>query len=185
MKSSHRILAAIGLLLIPMLASYGCSAKPPEEEPKLAHAAMEKAKSVQAEKLAVVDWGQAMQSLADADKDVKINRFGDAKMFYLRAESRFNKAYTVAKARYDSLLKEVDENQTAIASHYGTLKARLASARVPAKTKKEVEATCLELDKAIAEVDKFRTSGNAIQAKLSSQEVLKKVYDTEKSLEKK
>lgn len=185
MKSSHRILAAIGLLLIPMLASYGCSAKPPEEEPKLAHQAMDQAKSVQADKLAVVDWSSAMQSLADADKDVKINRFGDAKMFYLRAESRFKKAYTVAKARYDSLLREVDDNQTAIASHYGRVKAQLASARVPAKTKKEVEATCLELDKAIAEVDTFRSSGDAIRAKLSSQELLKKVYDTEKSLEKK
>jgi len=185
MKSSHRILAAIGLLLIPMLASYGCNAKPPEEEPKLAHQALDQAKQVQAEKLAVVDWGQAMQSLADADKSLKIKRYGDAKMFYLRAESRFKKAYTVAKARYDSLLREVDDNQTAIASHYGRVKAQLASARVPSKTKREMEVTCAELDKAIAEVDKFRSSGDAIRAKLSSQEVLKRVYDTEKSLEKK
>jgi len=185
MKSSHRILAAIGLLLIPMLASYGCNAKPPEEEPKLAHQAMDQAKTVQADKLAVVDWGQAMQSLADADKSVKINRYGDAKMFYLRAKSRFEKAYTVAKARYDSLMREADDNRTAIAQHYARVKADLASNKVPAKVKKEMEGTCAEFDKSIAEIDGYRSNGDAIKAKLNSQEILRKVYDTEKSLEKK
>ncbi len=186
MKGIHRIVATIGIVVFLLLVSYGCgSGTPPEEEQKAAQLAMEQAKQVQAEKLAVVDWGQAAQSMADADKSVKINRYGDARMFYTRAKSRFENTYKVAKAKYDSLLREADENQTQIATRYARIKAQLASGRVPARTKKDLEATCVEFDKSIAEIDKFRSSGDAIRAKLSSQDLLKKVYDTETSLAKK
>jgi hypothetical protein len=186
MKGAHRIVATIGIVVVLLIASYGCGGgKPPEEEQKAAQQAMEQAKKVQAEKLAIVDWGQASQSLADADKSLKINRYGDARMFYTRAKSRFENTYKVAKAKYDSLLREADENQTQINKHYGIVKTQLTSSRVPAKVKKELEGTCAEYEKSIEEINNFRSNGDAIRAKLNSQDLLKKIYDTEKSLETK
>jgi hypothetical protein len=186
MKSLSRILASIGIVVVLLLASYGCgSGTPPQEEQKAAQQAMEQAKSVQADKLALVDWGNAAQAMADADKSIKINRYGDAKMFYTRAKSRFEKTYTVAKAKYDDLLRQADENQIQISTRYARIKAQLASGRIPAKTKRDLEATCAEFEKSLAEIDKSRSSGNAIKAKLDSDDLLKRVYATETSLARK
>ncbi len=184
MKSSHRFLAAISILVVVGFLLAGCgAAKPPEAEQKAAQAAMEDAKKVQADKLAAVDWSSASQSMADADKDVRINRMGDARMFYTRAKVRFEKARDVAKQRYDQLLSEAEENQTQINKHYSVVKAQLTKA--PAKVRKGLEGTCAEYEKSIAEIEQFRANGDAIRAKLNSAELLKKVYDTEVSLQKK
>jgi len=184
MKNTYKIAATISIVVVLLLASYGCgSGTPPQEEQKAAQLAMEQAKAVQADKFAPTDWSQASQTMADADKDVKINRYGDARMFYTRAKSRFENTYKVAKPKFDQYMQEADEKQTQINNHYNTVKLLLAKA--PAKAKKEFEPTFAEFDKSLAEIEQARSSGNAIKAKQNADDLLKKVWDTERSLQKK
>jgi len=168
-----------------MIACFGCSSQPPQEEQKAATQAMEQAKQVQADKLAALDWGNATQAFNDAELMVKKSRMADAKMFYTRAKARFDKAQQIAASKQDSLMKEVDEARTAISSHYATVKAAVTGGKVPAKMKKDLEATCLEIDKSIADVDQAVSQRDAIKAKLTSQDLLKKVYATEQLIQKK
>lgn len=182
MTRSHRILAAIGLLLLPLLASYGCGTQPPVEEPKLAQAAMDQAKTVQADKLASLDWGNAMAKMKDAELMVKKSRNADAKTFYLQAKSRFENAYKIAKDRRDGLVREVDEARSAIASNYSKLKAQVARAR--GKAKKDGEASCAEIEQSMADMDKAVTDGDVIKAKLMSKDIGDKIYKTALALEK-
>ena len=180
MRSSQRIPAAIGLLLLLLLASYGCSVQPPVEEPKLAQQAMDQAKSVQADKLDSLDWGNAMAKFKDADLMVKKNRFSDAKAFYLQSKSRFDTAYKVAKERRDSLAREVDDARSMISSDYAKVKAQLAKAK--GKRRKDAEASCAEIDKSMADFDKVVKEGDVIKAKLMTKDILEKIYQASRAM---
>jgi hypothetical protein len=181
MKYSQQIVASISLILLFVFVS-GCGGtKPPEEEIKLCQQAMEQAKTVQAEKLAAADWSSAENKVNDAQYAIKNRRFGDAKTFYLQAKSRYEKAYTVGKAKHDQYMREVDEERTAIGTNSAKLKT--LAAKAPAKKRKDIEATLAEIDQHIAELDKAVTDKDAVKSKLTSKEVQEMIYKASRSLE--
>ncbi len=182
MKHSHRIVVPISILLLFAFVS-GCGgSKPPDEELKACQQAMDQAKTVQAEKLAVADWSDAEGKMNNAQYAIKNNRMGDARLFYQQAKNRYEKAYTVAKAKHDNYMKEVDEERTTIGKNLGTLKA-LAS-KAPSKMKKEMEANLAEIDQKMAELDQAVTDKDAVKAKLTSKDVQDKIYRATLALEK-
>ncbi len=179
MKPPFGIPAVVGLLLA-LLALNACSVQPPVEEPKLAQQAMDQAKTVQADKLASLDWGNAMSKFKDAELMVKRNRFSDAKTFYLQSKTRFENAYKIAKERRDGLTKEVDEARATIDSNYTKVKVQLLKVR--GKKKKDAEAACAEIEKSITDLDQAVKEGDIIKAKLMSKDILEKIYRTSQAM---
>jgi hypothetical protein len=181
MKYSQRIVASISLILL-FVSIYGCGGtQPPEEEIKLCQQAMEHAKTVQAEKLAAADWSSAESKVNDAQFAIKNRRYGDAKTFYLQAKSRYEKAYTVGKAKHDQYMGEVDEERTAIGTNSAKLKTLVAKA--PAKKRKDIEASLSAIDQKIAELDQAMADKDAVKSKLTSKEVQEMIYKASRELE--
>jgi hypothetical protein len=181
MKYSQRIVAPISLILLFVFV-YGCGgSQPPDQELKLCQQSMEHAKTVQADKLAAGDWSNAENKVNDAQFAMKNKRYGDAKTFYLQAQSRYEKAYTVAKAKHDQYMKEVDEERTAIGTNSAKLKS--LAAKAPAKKRKDIEANLTEIDQHIADLDKAVTDKDAVKAKLTSKEVQEMIYKASRLLE--
>jgi hypothetical protein len=181
MNYSHRIFVPISILLLFAFVS-GCGGtQPPDEELKLVQQAIEQAKTVQAEKLAAADWSNAEAKMNDAQFAIKNKRYSDAKTFYLQAKSRYEKAFTVGKAKHEMYMREVDEERTALGTNLGKLKAMAAKA--PTKMKKETEASIAEIDQKIAELDKAVQDKDAVKAKLTSKEVNGKIFDVIRVLE--
>jgi len=183
MRCSYRILVALGILLFPLLASYGCGAKPPEEEPKLAQQAMDEAKKLQADKITPMDWGNAMQRFKDAELMVKQRRYGDAKTFFLQAKSRFENAAKSATLKREGYSREIDEARTLIGSNYAKITAMLSGSRVPARLKKEIEPAVNELNTSMAELDKAVSDGDIVTAMLKVKDVQDKSFRTLARLE--
>jgi hypothetical protein len=182
MKCSHQTLASISILLLVAFV-YGCGpGQPPQEELKQAQAAKEQAQTVQAEKLAPVDWSAAESKMNDAQFAIKSNRMGDARTFYMQAKSRFEKAYTVGKAKHEGYMKEVDDERTTIGTNLGKLK--VMTAKAPAKIKKECEARYAEIEQKIAELDKAVADKDAIKSKLTSKDIQEKIYQATRALER-
>jgi predicted small lipoprotein YifL len=180
MKRSHWILFG---LLLSILTLCGCSGKPPDAEKAAADQAMEKAKQLQADKVAGMDWSSAMQKYKDAELQIKMKRYADARMFFEQAKVKFENATKAAEAKRGDYLKEVQASRELIGSNYAKIKTLLSGNKVSAKAKKNAQVHLKNLDQLIADFDKLIADGDVLNAKLMSKEVQEKSFALLNSLE--
>jgi hypothetical protein len=168
-------------LLLCSLTFYACSA-PPDEQLQLAQKAMNEAKAQYASDFAAGDWSNAQQAWDEAQKSLADSRYSEARTQLLRAKSRFERARDIAKAKRDTMLKEVEGLQGTVDSRYQELKSRMASRRIPSALKKKLDASLQEIDQAIRQAKSQVEGGDYLQARKSTETAMRLVFAAEKDI---
>ena len=164
------------LLCLPFLSNVGCSSKPVEQQAS-AQRAFDQAKEQHAEDFASVEWKEAMKVWSEAETAAAKGNYASAGELYQTAKSRFDKAYNVAKARREVILRDVQGLQGSIDDRYKDAKDRLSKAKLSSKSKKEIEGSFEQIDQAIAKLKEQVDQGNYTQAKAAAEAILRQVYE--------
>jgi hypothetical protein len=162
----------LGISLLVLIVSYGCSENSAAEMNQ-AQQSMEKAKAACAEDLASSDWQDAMKVWEQGQEAVKAGK--PAKNFFLRAKSRFEKTYGIAKSKGEILSREVRNTQISINSQFDKIKAALESGKIAPKTKAQIKAIASGLEADIAAIDNLLSQGNSAKASSLARDIQAKL----------
>jgi hypothetical protein len=173
MKNSIRFIVGGSLLIL--VACYGCGVPSYETEMKAAQAAMDSAKSFHAESLAATNWNEAIIAWEQGQAAVKEGK--SAKVFFLRAKSRFEKTAAIAKDNGERMSREVSQMQTAINDALSKIKAELEKGRISAKLQKQVKPMVAEVDQGVAPLEKLVNDGDFLKAKTLARDLQSKLYN--------
>jgi hypothetical protein len=175
MKNSTRFFVGCSLLIL--IFFYGCGVPSSEVEMKAAQQAMDNAKSLHAEDLAASNWSEAMQAWEQGQAAVKEGK--SAKVFFIRAKSRFEKTAVIAKSQRDGLSRDVSEMQIRIGERLSNIKAALAKGRLSSKVQKQVQSITEEAEKGKDSIDTLVSQGDFLKARTLAREAQAKIYNAE------
>jgi len=180
MTYSLRSSLALGVLLTLTLAS---CASYPDEQLKLAQAAMDEAQKVKAESFAAGDWESAKKAWDEGQALLAGSKYAQAGTMFLRAKSRFEKARDIATSLRERFLEDVRAAQHTLNIRYTDLKSNMAITRMPASVRKAMEEACLQIDQQAEKLSREMEEGEYVKAKATAQEALRQVYDAELKLQ--
>jgi hypothetical protein len=170
-----RVRFYVSLSLFVLLASYGCGGSA-EVEMKQANQAMDEAKDLQAENLAPTDFQQAQKAWDHAQDAEKQGKTGAAKVLYNSAKIYFGKAADIAKAKQDSLSRELETMQLTISSNLGRVKSDLLSNNPSPQRQNQVGAILSEVESANASISKLVIQKDLLKAVAMAKDVQTKIY---------
>jgi len=159
----------------------GCSSRPVEQQAS-AQKALESARQQHAEEVAPTEWKEAEKAWNEAEAALAKGSYSSAGELYQTAKSRFERAYNVAKARRDAILRDIEGLQSSINAKYDEAKDRVARSNLSAKSKKEADGLIREMDQAIDKLKKEVDEGNLTQAKATAEATLRQVYEVERKI---
>jgi hypothetical protein len=175
MKNSTRFFVVCSLLMLVFCSS--CGAPNNDKEKQAALQAMENAKSLHAESLAVSDWNEAVTAWDQGEAAAKEGK--SAKTFYLRAKSRFEKTAAIAKSQGAALSQELSSIQLSINERLSKTKAAIERGRMSSKILKQVQPLIDEAQKAAESLESLIGQGDLVKARTLAKETQAKLYNTE------
>jgi hypothetical protein len=167
----------VGISLLVLVVCYGCGVENSEAEMKAAQTAMDNAKNIFAEDLAASNWAEAMQAWEQGQAAVKEGK--PAKVYFLRAKSRFEKTVSIAKATGAGLAKEIASMQITIGERFAKVKSALDRGRVPAKIMNQVKPIAAEVEEGTASVESLASQGSYVKATVLARDIQTKIYKAE------
>jgi hypothetical protein len=175
MKNSTRFFVVCSLLMLVFCSS--CGAPNYEKEKQAALQAMENAKSLHAEILAVSDWKEAMMAWEQGEAAVIEKK--PAKTYYLKAKSRFEKTAAIAKSLGAALSQEISSIQLSINERLSKTKAAIERGRMSSRTLKQVQPLIDEAQKGAESLETLIGQGDLVKARTLAKETQAKLYNTE------
>lgn len=169
MKYSPRSSLVLGFLLAA--GAGGCTSYP-EEQLKLAQAAMDEAGKLQAESFARANWEDAKKAWDEAQTQLEQKRYALAASSLAKAKSRFEKARDIARAKRATVLEEIKRSQLGININYTNLKSSMATTRVPAAVKSDLEDRCRRIDELVERLGAEIDQGDYVKAQATAKEAL-------------
>ena len=170
----------ISLSLLVLLASYGCSGGGSAElEMKQAQQSMDEAKNLHADDLAPTDFQQAQKAWDHAQAAEKEGKTGTAKVLFASAKIYFGKAAAIAKAKQDSLSRELNAMQSMISSNLERVTSDLSNINVSPKQQGQVRAIVSEVEKGNASISKLVIQGDLVKAVAAAKDVQAKIYNAQ------
>jgi hypothetical protein len=175
-----RIRFYISLSLLVLLASYGCGAGGSSEiEMKQAQRSMDEAKNLHADDLAPTDFQQAQKAWDHAQAAEKEGKTSTAKVLFSSAKIYFGKAASIAKAKQDSLSRELNAMQSMISSNLGQVTSDLSNINLSPKQQGQVRAIMSEVEKSNASISKLMIQGDLLKAVAMAKDVQTKIYNAQ------
>jgi hypothetical protein len=159
----------------------GCASYP-EQQLKLAQAAMEEAGKLQAEAFARANWEDAKKAWDEAQAQLSQQKYGLATASLTRAKSRFEKARDIAKAKREDVLEELKRSQLGINVNYTNLKTSMATARMSSTLKTAMEDCCRQIDGQVEKLTTEIDQGDYVKAQSTAKEALRLVSDAQTKL---
>jgi len=175
MKNSTRFFVVCSLLMPVFCCS--CGAPSSEKEKQAARQAMDTARSLPAEARAASDWREAMKAWEQGEAAVKEGK--NAKTYFLKAKSRFEKTAAIAKSQSDYLSREVSDMQLSINERLSKVKAAIERGRVSPKIQKPINAILEEVEQASESLDNLAGQGDFLKARTLAKETQAKIYNVE------
>ncbi len=164
------------------LVCIGCASYP-EEQLKLAQAAMDETLKYQPEVFAATDWRDAKKTWDDAQALLSQQKYGQAASLLVTAKSRLAKAGQIASKNREVVLREVTNAQQDITTRHASLKSQLASLRLSSPVRKSLEECCLQVEQQIAQLNSEVEQGQIDKAQATAKETLKLVYEGQVKME--
>ena len=174
MRSSTRFF--IGFTILVLLTFYGCGASS-EVEMKAAQQAMENAKGLGAEELASSNWLESMQAWEQGQAAVAEGK--SAKVYFLRAKSRFEKTAAIAKSNGEAVAREVSDLQAKINDRFMKIKTAVDKGRVSSRVQRQIKPLMTEVGDGSASIEELVAQGNYLKARTTAQDIQKKVFNAE------
>jgi hypothetical protein len=173
-----RIRFCISISLLVLLASYGCGGSS-EIDMKQAQQAMDRAKSLRADSLAPADFQRARQAWDHAQAAEKEGKTDTAKVLFSSANIYFGKAADIAKAKQDSLSRELDAMQRMITSNFDQVKSDLSRNNLPPRQQGQVRAIVSEVEESNASIRNLMNQKDLLKAVATAKEVQTKIYNAQ------
>jgi hypothetical protein len=170
-----RIRFYFSLSLLVLLATHGCSGSS-EVEMKQAQAAMEQAKGLHAESLAPSAFQQAQKAWERAQAAEKEGNTGTAKTLFSSAKIFFGKAADIAKARHDSLSRELGALQRRNDSNLDQVERDLARVNLSPRQQDQVRTIALEVREGNASIENLVIQNDLPKAVATAKDVQTKIY---------
>ena len=150
---------------------------------QLAQTAMEEAQSQQAADFAAADWQDAMQVWNEAQAALANQSYSNAKALLITAKTRFEKVGSIAKAKRDSILQELQPLQATLNKGLESLQSSIASSRLSAGIRKEVDDAAGAVKAAIMQFNAEMDKGDVAKARTSGQDALKMLNEVQLKLQ--
>jgi hypothetical protein len=173
-----RIRYYIRLSLLVLLTSYGCGGSS-ELEMKQAQQAMDDAKNLHADNLARTEFQQAVKAWDHAQAAEKEGKTDTAKVLFASAKIYFGKAADIAKAKQDSLSRELSAMQLMISRNFDQVKIDLSKNNLSPKQQGQVRAIASEVEKGNASISKLVMQEDLPKAVAMAKEVQTKIYNAQ------
>lgn len=180
MKSLRSLPYVLSILLL-VLASMSCASRP-DAELQLAQTAMEEAQAQQAADFAAADWQDAMQVWNEAQTALTSQSYSNAKALLITAKTRFEKVGSIAKAKRESVLQEVQVLRTTLNKGLDSLKSSIATSRLSANGRKELNDAASAVEAAIMQFNSEMDKGDIAKARTSGQDAMKKLNEVQLKL---
>jgi hypothetical protein len=164
----------ISLSLFVLLAAYGCGGSS-EIEMKAAQRAMDQAKSLHADNLAPTDFQQAQKAWDHAQAAEKEGNTGTAKVLFASAKIYSGKAADIAKAKEDSLARELSAMQLKISSNFDQVKSDLLKNKLSPQQQSQVRA----IEEGNASISKLVIQKDLPKAIATAKDVQTKIYNAQ------
>ena len=168
----------ISLSILALLALYGCGGSS-EIEMKEAQQAMAQAKSFHADSLAPTDFQQAQKAWDHAQAAEKEGKTGTAKVLFTSAKIYFGKAADIAKARQDSLTRELSAMRLLISSNFDQVKSDLLTTHLSPKQQSQVRAIASEVEEGNASISKLILQDDLVKAVATAKDVQTQIYNAQ------
>jgi len=165
----------ISLILVVLLASYGCSGSS-EIERTEAQNAMDYAKKFHADTLAPTDFQQAQKAWDNAQAAEKEGKTSTAKVLFTSAKIFFDKTADIAKARQETLTQELGGMQVMIGKNFDQVKIDLSRNNLSSKQRGQVRAIVSEVEEGNNSISKLVTQGDLVKAVATAKDVQTKIY---------
>ena len=165
----------ISLILVVLLASYGCSGSS-EIEMTEAQDAMDHARNLHADKLAATDFQQAQKAWDNAQAAEKEGKTGKAKLLFTSAKIFFNKAADIAKSRQDALSRELIGMQLMIDKNFDQVKTDLSRNSLSPRQRSQVMAIASEVEEGNDSISKLVIQEDLVKAVATAKDVQTKIY---------
>jgi hypothetical protein len=180
MKCLRSLPYVLSVLLL-VLASISCASSP-DAELQLVQTAMEEAQAQQAADFAAADWQDAMQVWNEAQTALADQSYSNAKALLITAKIRFEKVGSIAKAKRESVLQEVQILQTTLNKGLDSLKSSIATSRFSPNRRKEFDEAAKEVEFTIMQFNAEMDKGDIARARISGQEAIKKLNEVQLKL---
>jgi hypothetical protein len=146
---------------------------------KQAQQAMDKAKSLRADSLAATAFQQAQKAWDHAQAVEKEGNTDTAKVLFSAAKISFGKAADIAKARQDSLSRELSAAQRTITSNFDQVKIDLTRNNLSPRQHDQVRSIVLEVEEGNATIRNLMIQNDLLKAVATAKEVQAKLYNAQ------
>jgi len=167
-----------GFSLFLLLVSYGCGGSA-EIEMKQAQEAMDKAKSLHADDFAPTDFQQAQKAWDHGQAAEKEGKTSTAKVLYTSAKIYFGKAADIAKAKKESLSRELSAMQLMISKNLDQVRSDLSKNGLSARQRDQVETIASQVEKDNASISKLAIDEDLPEAIAMAKSVQTKIYQAQ------
>jgi hypothetical protein len=173
-----KIQSYISLSLLVLLAAYGCGGSS-EIEMKQARQAMDYARSLRSDNLAPTDFQQAQKAWDHAQAAEKEGKTDTAKVLFASAKIYFGKAADIAKAKQDSLSRELGAMQRMITSNFNQVKSDLSKNHLSPQQQGRVRAIASEVEEGNASIRSLVIQKDLLNAVATAKGVQTKIYNAQ------
>jgi len=177
-RSIMRIRLYGSLSFLVLLASYGCSGSS-EIEMKQAQQAMDQAKRLHSDNFAPTDFKQAQKAWDHALAAEKEGKTDTAKVLFASAKIYFGKAADIAKAKQDSLFRELGAMQRMISSNFAQVKSDLSKNSLSPRQQGQVRAIASEVEEGNASIKNLVIQNDLLKAVATAKDVQTKIYNAQ------
>ena len=175
-----KLIWGISCLLGASLPLLACSSVPTE---RVEQAEQSRARAVEelAPQLASSEWDDAEEAWRAAQDLIAKERYGQARTWLLKARSRYDKARKVAGGKRTQLVREISGIQETARVRCRNLDGWIeaGSRELAAREKEALERQCKEVHETLAEISAQLERGLFEEAKILSQQTLRKVWEME------
>ncbi len=165
----------VSLFLLVLLISYGCGGSA-DIDKKQALEALDRAKSLHADTLAAKDFQKAQEVFDHAEATAKEGNTDAAKVLFSTARINFGKTSDIAKAKTDTLSRELGAMRAVISENFDQVKGDLAYKNLSSGQKNQVAAIVSEIEKGNADIDKYVAQEDLINAVAAAKNVQTQIY---------
>ncbi len=169
----NRFYICFACLVLLSLCGCGGSA---EVERKQAQAAMEQAKTYHADNYASSDFEKAQTAWDHAQTAEKEKKTDGAKVLYTSAKIFFGKAADIARAKQETLTRELDAMRVTIGSNLDQVKNDLLTRSISAAQRKQVDTIVAEVEKDKEDINKLVDQHDLVKAVATAKSVQTKIY---------
>lgn len=171
------------MLLLAIVAAYGCSAKPTEQLTRT-EKSMQDAKANYADQFAADTWSAGQKAYNDALGRIEQGKYGDANMLLLKAKTSFDKANETAKSQREATEREIKGIQTAAEGRCQQLKQAVTdNTKKLASRKQTLDETIKEVEEKLAKVTTQLNNGQFQDAKYLAGTTLRQVWEAQQEVD--